>query len=266
MTKTNLIGLLPAAGRGSRLGPIPCSKEIMPLGFQPSRMAPLAWQPVTAIELHLQALHYAGVRRAVVIISESKADVVRYIGDGSRYGVAVAYVYQQHLSGMPFALNLARGWIGSATTLFSMPDTLITPIKTVGHLIETHQRSTADVTLGLFPTPTPHKFGMVAQDDQGRITRFVDKPAQTDLHLMWGLAAWSPKFADFLAAHLAGQPAGRSEYVLSDVFAAALAAGFDIRGVTLVDAHYHDIGTPEDFQSVVLRLALEPGHMADSYE
>ncbi|NTV62463.1 MAG: hypothetical protein HGA65_02855 [Oscillochloris sp.] len=255
---SELIGLLPAAGRGSRLGPIPCSKEIMPLGFQPSATAPLAWQPVTAIELHLHALREAGARRAVVIISETKADVVRYIGDGSRYGIAVAYVYQQQLRGMPFALNLARPWIGPATTLFSMPDTLITPPAAMARLAEEHHRCGSDVTLGLFPTSTPHKFGMVAQDARGRIVRFVDKPAQTDLRLMWGIAAWSPRFADFMQAHLATRPVDAPEYVLSDVFAAALAAGFDLQGLVMHGAHYHDIGTPEDFQSVVLRLAL--GH------
>jgi glucose-1-phosphate thymidylyltransferase len=253
---SELIGVLPAAGRGSRLGPIPCSKEIMPLGFQPSEGAPVSWRPVTAIELHLHALREAGARRAAVIIGESKADVVRYVGDGSRYGVAVAYVYQQLLRGMPFALNLARPWVGAATTLFSMPDTLITPRDTMARLAAEHTRRGADVTLGLFPTSTPHKFGMVARDEAGRILRFVDKPAQTDMTLMWGMAAWSPRFADFMAEHLAQRPPDAPEYVLSDVFTAALGHGLEIQGVVMAGSQYHDIGTPEDFQSVVLSLAL----------
>ncbi len=253
---SELVGLLPAAGRGSRLGSIPCSKEIMPLGFQPSATADPAWQPVTAIEMHLNALRQAGARRAVVIIGESKADVVRYVGDGSRYGLAVAYVYQQQLRGMPFALNLARPWLGNATTLFSMPDTLITPPDTLARLAEEHRHHRADVTLGLFPTVTPQKFGMVAQDSAGRIIRFADKPAQSDLTLMWGMAAWSPEFSTFLEADLAQRPADGREIVLSDVFAAALASGLTIQGAVMEGAHYHDIGTPEDFQSVVLRLAL----------
>lgn len=252
-----LVGLLPAAGRGSRLGPIPCSKEIMPLGFQPQAGAPVAWQPVTAIELHLDALQQAGARRAVVIISETKADVVRYIGDGSRYGVPVAYVYQQQLRGMPYALDLARPWLRGATTLFSMPDTLITPPATMARLVEAHRGRPADVTLGLFPTATPHKFGMVARNETGRVVGFVDKPAHTDLTLMWGLAVWSPRFSDFLASDLARRPSGPPEVVLSDVFTAALASGLALQGVVLDGARYHDIGTPEDFQAVVLSLALD---------
>jgi glucose-1-phosphate thymidylyltransferase len=259
---SELIGLLPAAGRGSRLGPIPCSKEIMPLGFQPSYEASLAWKPATAIELHLEALRQAGAQRVIVIIGETKADVVRYIGDGARYGLAVSYIYQQQLRGMPFALNLAQPWIGSATTLFSMPDTLITPVETIAHLAAQHRHNSADVTLGLFPTSTPQKFGMVAQDTDGRITNFIDKPAQTELTLMWGMAAWSPRFTDFLAADLARRPAAGPEVVLSDIFAAALAAGLNIQGVTMKGANYHDIGTPEDFQSVVLRLALKQNETA----
>jgi glucose-1-phosphate thymidylyltransferase len=252
-----LVGVLPAAGRGSRLGPIPCSKEIMPLGFQPRAAAPVAWQPVTAIELHLDALQQAGAARAVVIIGETKADVVRYVGDGARYGVPVAYVYQQQLRGMPFALDLARPWVGRATTLFSMPDTLITPPETMAHLVEEHRRRRCDVTLGLFSTATPHKFGMVGLGERGRVVGFVDKPARTELTLMWGLAVWSPRFTEFMAADLAGRQGAAPEIVLSDVFTAALGAGLDIQGVVMESARYHDIGTPEDFQAVVLSLALE---------
>jgi glucose-1-phosphate thymidylyltransferase len=80
---------------------------------------------------------------------------------------------------------------------------------------------------------------------------------------MWGLAAWSPRFTRFMHAHLAARPADSGEYVLSDIFAAALAAGLRVRALPLANAHYHDIGTPEDFQSVVLSLALSQSPPAD---
>jgi glucose-1-phosphate thymidylyltransferase len=252
----DLIGVLPAAGRGSRLGPIPCSKEVMPLGFQPNDDAPVAWRPVTAIETNLIALQRAGAQRAVTIISESKADVVRYVGDGSRYGVAVSYVYQQQLQGMPFALNLARPWIGQATTLFAMPDTLIWPIDTMARLAADHQHHRADVTLGLFSTNTPQRFGMVALDATGRVVRSEEKPTQSDMTLMWGLAAWSPRFADFLAAYLADYADASREALLGSVFSAALEEDFVVRGLVLTGASYHDIGTPGDFQSAVRGFAL----------
>lgn len=255
---SELVGLLPAAGRGTRLGPIPCSKEIMPLGFQPAPGDEQpAWRPVTAIESHLRSLRAAGASRAVIVIGETKADVVRYVGDGQQYELPVAYVYQRQLRGMPFALDLARPWLSAATVLFAMPDTLVHPGETMALLAQRHQSSGADVTLGLFRTSTPHKFGMVDLDADGRVSGFVDKPAQTELELMWGLAAWSPRFTAFLHEYLLGLPGGGPECVLSDVFAAGLGAGLRIEGVGLTGSVYHDIGTPEDFQSVVLSLALQ---------
>lgn len=253
----DLVGLLPAAGRGSRLGPIPCSKEIMPLGFQRRTGAASQWEPVTAIEEHLRALQLAGARRCAVVISDGKADIVRYLGNGDRYDLSLAYVYQPQLRGMPYALDLAVPWINGATTLFSMPDTLITPQNTMARLLVHHRVHGADLTLGLFHTSTPQKFGMVERDAAGQITNFVDKPVQSELNLMWGLAVWSPRFTAALSSFLAHVLAGGAEVVLSDVFLAALQQGLHVDGLVLHDAHYHDIGTPEDFQAVVADLALQ---------
>jgi glucose-1-phosphate thymidylyltransferase len=253
---SELIGLLPAAGRGSRLGAIPCSKEIMPLGFQ-RHPAPdgVQWRPVTAIETHLHALRLAGATRAAIVISESKADIVRYVGDGERYGLSISYLYQQRLSGMPFALDLAAPWIGSATTVFAMPDTILEPADTIARLVRRHLEQPADVTLGLFHTGTPYKFGMVDLTDQGDVRGFIDKPARTTLHLMWGLAVWSPRFTRHLSQFLLSAESSMREIVLSDVFEAALGGGLTFQGLALDGAHYHDIGTPEDFQTVVHALA-----------
>jgi len=254
----DVVGLLPAAGRGSRLGPIPCSKEIMPLGFQRGREAALpVWEPVTAIEGHLRVLQLAGAQRCAIVINEGKADIVRYLGNGDRYNLSIAYLHQPHPRGMPYALDLAAPWIGGATTLFSMPDTLIMPTNTMARLLAHHRAHGSDLTLGLFPTSTPHKFGMVERDAAGKIINFVDKPAYSQLDLMWGLAVWSPRFTAVLSTFLAHLPPSGIEVVLSDVFLAALQQGLHVDGLVLHDAHYHDIGTPEDFQAVVADLALQ---------
>ncbi|WP_081752557.1 sugar phosphate nucleotidyltransferase [Kallotenue papyrolyticum] len=265
MMATDLVGLLPAAGRGSRLGAIPCSKEIMPLGFQLQAIGDgRHWRPITALETHLKALRCANVTRAAIIISESKADIVRYIGNGERYGISITYLYQQQLSGMPFALDLATSWIGKATTVFSMPDTIIEPIDTMMRVVEQHLTHPADVTLGLFQTTTPHKFGMVEVTSDAVIRRFIDKPLHTDLTLMWGLAVWSPRFTQYMSAFLKSITSSEKEIVLSDIFQAALEGGLTFRGVVLEDARYRDIGTPEDFQAVVYDLALQQASLLQS--
>lgn len=230
----------------------------MPLGFQLQTTVDNQsyWRPITALETHLQALRHAGVTRAAIVISESKSDIVRYIGNGDRYDISITYLYQNQLLGMPFALDLASSWIREATTVFSMPDTIIEPPETLQHVVQHHIDNPADVTLGLFQTTTPHKFGMVELTDKAHICRFIDKPKQTDLKFMWGLAVWSPNFTNYMNRFLRSTPRSQPEIVLSDVFQAALEAGLTFKGVVLTQARYRDIGTPEDFQAVVFDLAL----------
>ncbi len=256
-----IVGLFPAAGRGSRLGTIPCSKEIMPLGFQSSNTdneeSKQAWHPVTAIETHLEAFRLAGVQQIGIVVGQAKWDIVRYLGNGMRFGLPIAYFFQEQLHGMPFALDLAYPWVQEATILFSMPDTLITPINAMVNLKERHQASGADITLGLFSTDKPHKFGMVALDEVGGIVDFIDKPRQTKLKFMWGCAAWSANFTQFMHEYLINLPMSNSEVVLSDVFLAALQAGYQFEAFQIEAGHYHDIGTPESFQTAVYDLALQ---------
>ena len=254
----NLIGVLPAAGRGSRLGPIPTSKEIMPLGLvreQPEGNAGNGWKPFTTMEAHLQAFGEAGIEKVVVILGPNKFDIMEYLGGGARFGLSISYVFQDELRGMPFALDLAQPWSQGATTVFTMPDTLIEPSDATDRLLRSHEQAGADLSLGLFETDNPAKFGMVELDKDNRIVRFVDKPRTTDLHLMWGLAVWSPKFASFMHERLANTPVSDNETVLSDIFDEALQAGMHVQGVELKGCTYNDIGTPEEFQRVVSHLA-----------
>ncbi len=253
-----IVGILPAAGRGSRLGAIPCSKEIMPLGFRSHITTNnQKWRSITTIETHLQAFKVAGVEQAAVIIGGSKFDIVRYLGNGDRHGIPIAYFYQEQLRGMPFALDLPCIWMENKTVLFSMPDTLITPSNIMKELINHHNAQQADVTLGLFPTDAPHKFGMVELDDNGRIIHFIDKPAQSHLKYMWGYAAWSPRFTYFMHDYLTDLPTEGPECVLSDIFSAALQRQLKIESFIASGSHYHDIGTPESFQAAVLEMALK---------
>ncbi len=253
--RNNLVGVLPAAGRGSRLGAIPSSKEIMPLGFGHAPDTRIGWQPLTTIERHLAGFRAAGVDKVVIVLGPGKSDIMEYLRSGQQHGLSISYAFQETPRGMPFALDLARPWSGEAQTIFAMPDTLVEPYDAVARLSRQHRKSGADVSLGLFETNNPSKFGMVDIDADGRALAFVDKPKATSLRWMWGLAVWSPEFAGFMADMLGAVPADAPEVVLSDVFAAAMREGMRIDGVPLTRCRYNDIGTPEEFQEVVHRLA-----------
>ena len=55
----NVVGLIPAAGRAERLGPLPCSKELLPIGFRETPRGPA---PKVAGHYLLERFRAAGVR------------------------------------------------------------------------------------------------------------------------------------------------------------------------------------------------------------
>ncbi len=251
-----LIGIMPAAGKGTRLAPFPCAKELFPIGFQDYPVkGRTEKRPKVVSQYIIEAMKEAGVRRILIIVGQGKHDVVEYYGDGSRFGLQIAYLYQEHLDGMPSAINLARPWIGDATVVFGMPDTIIRPVTALKTLLDDHLQSGADLSLGLFPTDRPHKFGMVEIDGANRVLSTVDKPNQSSLTYMWGTCCWSSGFTELLHKFLAGRESTGRESVLGDVFNAALERQMNVFGFPATDGRYIDIGTSDE-----LNVALREFH------
>jgi glucose-1-phosphate thymidylyltransferase len=181
-----------------------------------------------------------------MVISAEKTDLVRQFTNGSDYGLDLGYAVQvDRRHGMPAALDAAYAFLNGSTVVFGMPDTYIDNVNAYQLLLETHRANRADVTLGCFPTDRPTDFGMVDIDETGRITNVIDKPKETDLRFMWGIACWNSSFRDYLRSFMqrasASAPTNR-ETTLSDVFLAALEEKMQIFG-TAIPGHYYDLGS-----------------------
>ena len=250
----DLIGLIPAAGKGLRLG-LPYPKELYPV-IQDNRYKPVA-------QFVLETLTAAGLRHMVFVVNASKHQLIGYFGDGSRFGCHLSYVVQEHCAessseqcsehrsahrstspGLAHALDSAFHLTRGKTVCFGMPDTLMTP-RDVFHRLLDAARPDDDVLLGLFDARRPEKSGMVDLDAAGRVIRIVDKPACTTLRLMWGLIVWRPVFTEYLHA------SGSSDF--ASIMNAAIQAGIRFRGVYLGGA-YTDLGTYADILELECRF------------
>lgn len=238
-TNEELIGLVPAAGMGLRLG-LPYPKELYPI-IRDNRFKPVAQHVV-------ENLVAAGVGHIVFVINETKHQLVGYFGDGHRFGCALSYVVQELASvgtgpsgGLAQALHAGHHLLGERTVVFGMPDTIVQPVEAFTHM--RHPRfARADVVLGLFRTDTPRKFGMVDFDADERVKAIVDKPAETALEWMWGAILWRPRFTRLLHECLErGRPTD-----FAGILNAAIAAGLDLRAARVEDGSYIDVGTWEE--------------------
>jgi glucose-1-phosphate thymidylyltransferase len=240
----NAVGLVPAAGRGVRLG-LPYPKELYPI-IRENRYKPVS-------QFVLDNLVASGVGHVVFVINETKHQLVGYFGDGSRFGCNISYVVQEGggqdpqstSPGLAHALDSAYHLVRNRTVCFGMADTIMEPRDVFGRAWASAEGDD-DVITVLFPTNRPEKFGMVRHDGTNRVLQIVDKPRETSLTFMWGCIIWRPRFTEHL--HDSVRRRGTSDF--AGILNEAIACGMKVRAFPIVDGSYLDLGTYEEIREL----------------
>jgi glucose-1-phosphate thymidylyltransferase len=255
---TDTVGLIPAAGHGSRLRPFRYPKELLPLGYAASALPGGEGLRIKVVcEYALDNLVEAGVEQAYVVISDNKCEIIRFLSDGRDYGIRLSYLHQSEVIGLPYAIDCAYGWIGDRATALVLPDAIVEPRDAVRQLLDFRRQRGAEVVLGVFPTERPQDLCPVRTDDRQRVLALYDKDRSgAGLRNTWGMAVWGPSFGEFLHSFLARAtaPAGR-ELTLAEVLTAAVAEGMDILALPVEGGKFWDIGKSSSL--IQARLELE---------
>jgi glucose-1-phosphate thymidylyltransferase len=238
------IGLVPAAGRGVRLG-LPYPKELYPI-IRENRYKPVS-------QYVLDNLVASGVGHVVFVINETKHQLVGYFGDGSRFGCHISYVVQEgsgaerHSTspGLAHALDSAYHLVRGKSVFFGMADTIMEPGDVFARAWAAADGDD-DVVTVLFPTTRPEKFGMVRLDGANRVLEVVDKPKATPLTLMWGCILWRPRFTEHLHESVCRH--GTSDF--ARILNQAIAGGMRVRAFPVEEGSYTDLGTYEEIQEL----------------
>lgn len=251
-SKPPVAGLVPAAGSADRLGALPCSKEVFPVGF---RTAGGRRRPRPACACLLEAFQTAEIRQAWILLRKGKWDIPALLGRGLDPGqedaLHLAYLALDPTANVPETLDSAFPFISGYRVALGFPDILFEPRDAFRRLIDQHDAGRAEVVLGLFPTERCEKTDMVELDaDQRRVRRLVIKQPDRGLDFTWSIAVWGPEFSrylhDLVARHRVSE--GRAELYVGDVIQSAIHDGLVVEGVTFPGGSYLDIGTPEDLE------------------
>ncbi|MBV7328032.1 NTP transferase domain-containing protein [Chloroflexi bacterium TSY] len=235
-----LIGLIPAAGKGVRLG-LPYPKELYPI-IRNNHYKPIS-------QFVVENLTASGADEIVFVINETKHQLIGYFGSGSRFGCQISYAVQEPLEqtnsstspGLAHALDSAYHLVRGKTVAFGMADTLMEPTNVFRRLLDAAS-STDQLILGLFKVTRPHKFGMVDLDDQGVVRQVIDKPAKTHLTHAWGCIVWREEFTEYLHRKVNVEGVADFAQIMND----ALAEGLPGFGVVLENGQYSDMGTYDE--------------------
>ena len=259
-----LVGLVPAAGRARRIAPLPCSKEIYPLGFRRNERSGYFHVEVVSQQL-FDKFRRANATRAFVLLRDGKWDIASYFGEGDQVGVSLGYIVVANSIGPADTLDRAYSFVKNDIVLFGFPDIVFGPDDAFERLVNRLDESGADIVLGLFPELELQPTDMVDVDDTGRIQSIVLGPQSSALRYTWGCAVWKPAFTEFMRGFLrtervnafskgSAQEIDRHpDLTVGAAIKGAVEAGIQAQGVILGEEGYLDIGTPEHLMEAVRR-------------
>lgn len=247
-TPSDVLGLIPAAGRAERLGRLPCSKELLPIGFRETSRGPA---PKVACHYLLDRFRAAGIRRAYLVLHESKWDVARYFGTGAMAGISLAYLSIPGSRSVPETLSHAAPFVRGSRVALGFPDVLFEPEDAYARLLERQEATGADLVLGLFPTERCRTTDMVEAGPDGRVRRLEIRPEATSLRCNWLIAVWTPVFTRILEDAVRSAPQESPELQIGAVMRSALAGGLHVQGVEFPEGRFRDIGTPADLAAAM---------------
>lgn len=257
----HLVGVIPAAGIARRLGQIPCSKELLPVGGHNRGKEPGSKLKAVSHYL-LERFQHANVSKAYIILRKGKWDIPEFYGDGKDLGFPIAYLIMDLPFGVPYTLDQAYLFMKNSTVLFGFPDIIFQPEDAFSQLLKKKAETESAILLGLFPSERPEKADMVQFDKEGRIKGICIKPDSTDLLYAWIIAVWGPDFTEFLHEYVIKSKKalnrikshndmnGVKEIFLGEVIQEWVRKNLKIDYLIFKEGNYIDIGTAEDLVKV----------------
>ncbi len=153
-------------GFGTRLRPLTNSI--------PKPMLPVGQLPI--IERLVMNLARGGVTEVTLALGFKPEPFVEAFPSGECAGVALRYAVEPEPLDTAGAIRFAAEAAGIDETFIVVNGDVITDLD-VSALVAFHRDHHAEATLHLIGVPDPSAFGVVALDADGRVERFVEKPA-----------------------------------------------------------------------------------------
>lgn len=178
-----------AGGKGTRLRPLTCKL--------PKPMVPLLDRP--CMEYGIELLKRHGITEIAVTVQYLPQMIKNYFGDGSEFGVRLHYFEETTPLGTAGSVKNAAEFLDE--TFLVISGDALTDFH-LGEAIEYHKAKQAIGTIVLTRMNVPLEFGVVMTREDGRITRFLEKPSWNEVFsdtVNTGIYVLEPEILQFFA-------------------------------------------------------------------
>lgn len=223
-----------AGGQGTRLRPLTSD--------QPKPMIPIVGVPCMEHIVGLLKRH--NFTDIVVTLQFMPEEIQDYFGDGSDWGVNMSYSIEDTPAGTAGSVKMAEEALDLQGERFLVISGDALTDADLTHLLQFHEEKNSEATMVLKSVENPLDFGIVITEEDGRITRFLEKPA------------WGQVFSDTVNTGIYLLEASvmdeipdpkNDEYDFSkELFPKLLNAGRPLYGY-VTDEYWEDIGTLEQY-------------------
>lgn len=198
-------GIILAAGKGTRLYPMtrPVCKPLLPVYDKP------------LIYYSVSTLIEAGIREILVIVPPGEEHVFQaLLGDGSQWGVSIAYAVQLVPRGIADAMLVGAEFIGQDSVCLVLGDNIFYQKGFAAVLKQAVAHNHGATVFGYY-VEDPRPFGVVEFDGEGKALSIEEKPQHPKSHyIIPGLYFYDNQVID-IARKLT--PSARGELEITDV-------------------------------------------------
>jgi NDP-sugar pyrophosphorylase family protein len=221
-----------AGGRGTRLKPFTTTlpKPLVPVGER------------AIIEIVLNRLKKGGVEKVHIALNHLAHLIEAVVGDGSRFGLEVAYCREEKplstVGPLKLIADLPNNFIVTNGDILSDID--------IGRLYRHHLDNGALVTVATSQRTEKMDFGVMEISDSGFITGFKEKP-EYNLTVSMGIYVFKKAVLDFVPEN--------EKYGFDDLMYELLRRQQPV-GYYPYDGYWLDIGRPADYEQALRDIAI----------